>query len=179
MSLWLQTASSDDAFHLGVCTAPAKMAGEEERKDGHYFPTCPSPQGARQPRETAQLEAPVYHIQTPKDCAPLAANDGESLATTSEHQQRRDAAEKEALSSISFQPWLLPNSCSLFIYFNISLVTQAAAHSLTPACNSSRLCHPTLPCPARCCGTAAWSRVRTPRVLPKPGSRWLTRAYST
>lgn len=93
-----------------------------------------------------------------------------SLATTLEHQRRRDAAEKEALSSISFQPWLLPNSCSLFIYFNISLVTQAAAHSLTPAGTSGRPCHPTLPCPAGCCRTAAWGRVRTPRVSPKPGS---------
>lgn len=63
--------------------------------------------------------------------------------------------EKEALSSISFQPWLLPNSCSLFIYFNISLVTQAAAHSLTPVCTSSCPCHPTFPCPARCRRTAA------------------------
>lgn len=110
--------------------SPAKMDGEEERKDGHYFSTCRSPPGARQPRETAQLEAPVYRTNPNRLCPP-AANDRVSLATSLEHQRRRDAAEKEALSSISFQPWLLSNSCSLFIYFNISLVTQAAAHRLT------------------------------------------------
>lgn len=74
--------------------------------------------------------------------------------------------EKEELSSISFQPWRQPNSCSLFIYFHISLVTQAAARCLTPACSSrAHAALPTLPCP----GTMLRVRGRAAEVLNGAG----------
>lgn len=60
-------------------------------------------------------------------------------------------------SSISFQPWLLPNSCSLFIYFHISLVTQAAAHSFNP-CTAWA----TLP-------GAVTAQAGPPKLSPQPG----------
>lgn len=129
-SLWLQTASSDDAFHLEACTVQPRWKGRKKGRTAtiflHVIPHQKQGSPAKQHSWRHQ-----FITQIPTDCAPPAANDWVSLATSLEHQRRQDAAEKEALSSISFQPWLLSNSCSLFIYFHISLVTQAAAHRLT------------------------------------------------
>lgn len=88
---------------------------------------------------------------------------------------KRRCCREGSTSSISFQPWLLPNSCSLFIYFNISLVAQAAAHSLTPAwgwgCVTAGQGHPELSLLGRGQGSTAVSSI-CPH--PRPGRSQLS-----
>lgn len=83
----------------------------------------------------------------------------ESLATTLEHQRRQDTADKEAtelhfLAALAAAQQLFP--VYLLYYF---LGYTSSCTQLNPC-----LCHPTSPRLARCCGTAARSRVRTPKA---------------
>lgn len=115
--------SCDEVSHLRSVHSSSQDGGEGEQP--RFLTFLP------QPRQTAQLDAPKPTQSSPKAVPPLQQRVQRAWPPPWSTLKMRCCREGST-SSISFQPWLLPNSCSLFIYFHISLVTQAAAHRFNP-----------------------------------------------
>lgn len=115
--------SCDEVSHLRSVHSSSQDGGEGEQP--RFLTFLP------QPRQTAQLDAPKPTQSSPKAVSPLQQRVQRAWPPPWSTLKMRCCREGST-SSISFQPWLLPNSCSLFIYFHISLVTQAAAHRFNP-----------------------------------------------